>query len=257
MKPYLWIVYDHTSTSDCLRMLDTILKRHSNRDIIHEIGASTLRQATLERVPIVSEFRDRLDDEQKLVADFKGYPVFNRAGYDASLKNLVTVMATSPNETVQDVIQTTNTDQELVVFDLMNCLDDDWNVKRAQELARLGASLVRCHTQPSQQATRKSPTALIEKVCQRLKNSSTQVIAMGDLKPNTFKNLKLYIAQDQIFAIALSTAMMQSTDPNGTIAQFIAEINELVPDQAANEPDELQLPFEVQWAVIDELIRSL
>lgn len=61
MKPYLWIAYDFTCTSECLSMLDTIVKQHPNREIIHEIGRLTLLQAALEKVPIISEFRQRLD----------------------------------------------------------------------------------------------------------------------------------------------------------------------------------------------------
>lgn len=48
MKPYLWIAYDYTSTSQCLAMLDTILEKHPDEDIIHEIGRPTLLQAALE-----------------------------------------------------------------------------------------------------------------------------------------------------------------------------------------------------------------
>lgn len=75
MKPLLWIAYDYTSTSECLAMLDTILSKHPDRDIIHEIGRPTLLQAALEGVSIVYEFRKRLINNQMLVADFKGYDV--------------------------------------------------------------------------------------------------------------------------------------------------------------------------------------
>lgn len=75
MKPYLWIAYDYTSTSQCLGMLDTVLEKHPDNDIIHEIGRPTLLHAVLEGVSIVSEFRKRLNNNQMLVADFKGFDV--------------------------------------------------------------------------------------------------------------------------------------------------------------------------------------
>lgn len=123
MKPHLWIAYDFTSTSECLSMLDTILKQHPNRNIIHEISRPTLLQAASEGVPIISEFRQRLDNAQTIVADFKGYDVPYRAEgrfYYASLTDLVTVMATAPNEVIQDAIQEANTDQKLVAFDILS-----------------------------------------------------------------------------------------------------------------------------------------
>lgn len=254
MKPHLWIIYDHTSTSECLSTLDTILDRYPDQNIIHEVSPATLLQAALERVPILSEFRQRLNNNQTIVANFKGYDVPYRAAgrfYYASLTDLVTMMATAPNEAVQEAIQEANTDQKRVVFDLITCLDDDWNVKRAQELADLGASLVRCHTESSEQ-TGKPP--LLEKVCQHLKNSSIQVVAMG-CTPNDVKDLKPYVEQNQIFAIAVGNAITRSKDPNVAIAQFLTEINELVSD--ATVSDTPQLPCDPTWAVIDELIRQI
>lgn len=260
MKPHLWISYDFTSTSECLSMLDTILKQHPNRDIIHEIGRPTLLQAALEGVLIVSEFRQRLDNYQTIVADFKGYDVpYSAAGrfYYASLTNLVTVMATAPNEAIQDAIQEANTDQKLVAFDLMTCLDDDWKVKRAQELADLGASLVNCHTGWSEPSTGKTSTTLLGKVCQQLKNSSTQVIATGGFKPSNIKDLKPYVEQNQIFAIAVGSVITRSKDPNVMIAQFLTEINELVPCATVKESDTPQLYSDALWTTIDELTRCL
>ncbi|QDL07015.1 hypothetical protein DP113_02950 [Brasilonema octagenarum UFV-E1] len=51
-----------------------------------------------------------------------------------------------PNEAITKAINGANTDHKRVSFDMMACLDDDWKVKRAQELADMGASLVSCHT---------------------------------------------------------------------------------------------------------------
>ncbi len=76
MNPYLWIAYDYTCTSQCLTMLDTILEKHPDINIIHEIGRPTLLHAALEGFPIVTEFRKRLNNCQMLVADFKD---FNRS----------------------------------------------------------------------------------------------------------------------------------------------------------------------------------
>lgn len=260
MKPHLWIAYDFTSTSECLLMLDTILQQHPNHDIIHEISRQTLLQAALEGFPLMSEFRQRLNNDQMLVADFKGYDVpYGAEGrfYYASLTDLVTVMATTPNAAIIEAIQEANTDQKIVAFDLMTCLDDDWKVKRAQELADLGARLVSCHTGASEPSTTKTSTALIGKVCQQLKNSSTQVVAMGGFKPSNVKDLKPYVEQNQIFAIAVGSAITRSKDPNVTIAQFLTEINDLVPSATLKESAPPQLYSDAHWATIDELTRCL
>lgn len=213
-------------------MLDTILEQYSNHDIIHEIGRPTLLQALLESVPVVSKFRQRLNNDQTLVANFKSYDLpcgaEGRFYYD-SVTDLVTVMATAPNEAIQKTIDSANTHQNLVAFDLITCPDDEEKVKRAQELADLGASLVICHTGWSEQGTGNTPTALIEKVCQQLKNSSTQVIVTGDFTPSNVKDLKPYVEQNLIFAIAVGSAITRSEDPNVAIAQFLAEISNLVP----------------------------
>lgn len=242
MKPYLWIAYDYTSTSQCLEMLDKILEKHSDRDIIHEIGRPTLLQAALEGVPIVAEFRKRLNNNQMLVADFKGYDVpYIAEGrfYYADGTDLVTVMATAPDEAIQEAINGANIEQKQVAFDLMACLDDDWKVKRAQELSDLGASLVSCHTGWSEQAVGKNPNLLIGKVCQQLKHTSTQVIAMGGLKPSNLQDLKPYV--EQIFAIAVGSAITRSNDPNEAIAQFQLEIDRLNSPLLSNAP----------WAAIE------
>ncbi len=236
MKPYLWITYNYASTSECLSMLDAILEQHSNHDIIHEIGRSTLIQALLEGVSIVSDFRQRLNNYQTIIADFKGYDVPYGSGerfYYAALTDLVTVMATASNQQIRAAIQAAKTDQKLVTFDLMTCFDDDEKVQRAQELADLGASLVSCHTGWSQQVSRNIPTTLIEKVCHQLKNCSTRLIVTGGFKPSSVKELKPYVERNQIFAIAVGEAITRSKDPNTAIAQFLAEINYLVPCPSA------------------------
>ncbi|WP_250123453.1 orotidine 5'-phosphate decarboxylase / HUMPS family protein [Chroococcidiopsis sp. CCMEE 29] len=242
MKPYLWIAYDYTSTSQCLAMLDTILEKHPERDIIHEIGRPTLLHAALEGFPIVSEFRKRLNNNQMLVVDFKGYDVpYIAEGqyYYAAGTDLVTVMAAAPNEAIQEAIDGANIEQKRVAFDLMTCQDDDWKVKRAQELADLGASLVSCHTGWSEQAAGKNPYVLIGKVCQQLKYTSTQVIPMGGIKPSNIKDLKAYV--EQIFAIAVGSAITRSNDPNLAIAQFQLEMNQLNSRPLSNAP----------WAAIE------
>ena len=242
MKPYLWIAYDYTSTSQCLAMLDTILEKHLDNDIIHEIGRPTLLHAVLEGVSIVSEFRKRLNNNQMLVADFKGFDVPYMAEgqyYYAAGTDLVTVMAADPNEAITEAINGANIQEKRVAFDLMACLDDDWKVKRAQELADMGASLVSCHTGWSEQAAGKNPSVLIRKVCQQLKYTSTQVIAMGGFKPSNIKDLKPYV--EQIFAIAVGSAITRSNDPNDAIAQFQLEIDRLNSHPLSNAP----------WAAIE------
>ena len=242
MNPYLWIAYDYTSTAQCLTVLDTILEKHSDSNIIHEIGRPTLLQAALKGVSIVSEFRKRLNNNQLLVADLKGYDVpYIAEGrfYYASGIDLVTVMAAAPNEAIQEAIHGAKIDQKRVAFDLMACLDDDWKVKRSQELADLGASLVSCHTGWSEQAVGKNPTVLIGRVCQQLKHTSTQVIAMGGLKPSNLKDLKPYV--EQIFAIAVGSAITRSTDPNIAIEQFQSEIDQFNSRPLSNAP----------WAAIE------
>lgn len=255
MKPHLWIAYNFTSTSECLSMLDTIVKQHPNHDIIHEIGRQTLLQAALEGVPIVCEFRQRLDNYQKIVADFIEYDAAGRSYYTGT--DLVTVMATAPDKVIQEAINSTNADQKRAAFDLMACFDDDWKVKRAQELADLGASLISCHTGASEPSTTKNSTALIGKVCQQLKNSSTQVVAMGSFKPSNVKDLKPYVEQNQIFAIAVGSAITRSKDPIVMIAQFLTEINELVPTATLKESTPPQLHSDAHWETIDELTRCL
>lgn len=98
---------------------------------------------------------------------------------------------------------------------------------------------------------------LIEKVCQQLKNSSTQVIVAGDFKPSNVKGLKPYVEQNQIFAIALGSAITRSQDPNVAIAQFLTEINKLVPCPCAKVKEFLppQLYPDATWAALDELPR--
>ncbi len=248
MQPYLWIAYDYTSISQCLSMLDRILEQHRDSNLIHEIGRPTLLQAALEGVSIVAEFRQRLSNGQKLVVDFKGYDIpYSAEGqfYYAAGTDLITVMATAPNEAVQEAIEGANAEEKLVAFDLMTCLSDDWKVTRARELAGLGANLISCHTAWSEQATGKTPISLIGKVCHRLKDTSTQMIAMGGLKPSNVKDLKPYVEQNQIFAIAVGSAITRSDDPNAAIDQFKQEINQLTMRPYSNAP----------WAAIDEFSR--
>lgn len=240
MKPHLWITYDYASTSECLSMLDTILEQHSDRDIIHGIGSSTLLQALLEGCPIVAKFRQRLKNYQTIVAEFKGYEVpcgverqlYHASLTDISLTDIVAVIATAPCETIREAIFKANIDQKLIAFDLTSCFNDDWKVLRAKELANLGADLISCHTTVS---SRNSPTTLINKVCCQLKNSATRLIVRGCLKPSDVKSLKPYVEQNQIFAIAVDSAVICSKHSNAAIAQFLAEINNLVPGSTLKE----------------------
>ena len=148
-------------------------------------------------------------------------------------------MAAAPNEAITEAIIGANVQQKLVAFDLMTYQDDDWKVKRAKEIANLGASLVSCHTGWNEQAAGKNPLALIEKVCQQLKYTSIKVIPMGGLKPSNIKDLKPYF--EQIFAIAVGSAITRSNDPIVAIAQFQLEINQLNSRPLSNAP----------WAAIE------
>ena len=159
--------------------------------------------------------------------------------YYAAGTDLVTVMAAAPNEAITEAINGANMHRKRVAFDLMACLDDDWKVKRSQELADMGASLISCHTGWSEQASGKNPLMLIKKVCQQLKYTSAQVIAMGGLKPSNLKELKPYA--EQIFAIAVGSAITRSDDPILAIAQFKLEINQLNSRPLSNAP----------WAAIE------
>lgn len=157
----------------------------------------------------------------------------------AARTDLVTVMAVAPNEAITEAINGANIEQKRVAFDLMACLDDDWKLKRATELADMGASLISCHTGWSEQTAGKSPNGLIAKVCRQLKYTSTQVIAMGGLKPSNLKDLKPYV--EQIFAIAVGNAITRSNNPIQAIAQFQLEINQLNSRPLSNAP----------WAAIE------
>lgn len=176
--------------------------------------------------------------------------------YYAAGTDLVTVMATAPNEAILEAIDGANADHKLVAFDLMACLDDEWKVKRAWELANLGATLVSCHTGLSEQAVGKTPSVLIEKVCHQLKDTPTQVIAMGGLKPSSLKDLKPYIEQNKIFAIAVGAAITKSTKPDKMVTQFQLEINRLMADIKAeslrNKLKAQRLYSNAPWAAIDE-----
>jgi len=149
MKPYLWIAYDYLSITDCLAMLDTILARHPEPQIIHEIGRPTILNAALAGVPIVAEFRKRLTNGQLLVADFKGFDVPYLAEgqpYYAAGADLVTVMATAPDEAIREALDGAHADQRLVAFDLMSHQEDAYKVQRAKALVCMGAHLICCHT---------------------------------------------------------------------------------------------------------------
>lgn len=228
MEPRLWIAYDYTSTSQCLKMLDTILARHPHSNIIHEIGRPTLIHAALEGVAIVSEFRQRLSNNQILVADFKGYDIpYIAEGkfYYAAGTDLITVMATAPNEAIQEALDGANSDRKMVAFDLMSYLNDDSKVKRAKELVEMGANLISCHTGWSEQAAGKTPDALLKKVSQELKHTEAKIIAMGGLKPEKIKNLSNYIESEKLFAIVAGSAITRSPDPNAVVAQFLEELS--------------------------------
>lgn len=230
MEPYLWIAYDYVSIADCLQTLDTILKEHPDSQIIHEIGRPTLIQAAREGIPILSEFRTRLNNGQILVADFKGYdlPYLAEGKYYYSAGvDLTTVMAMAPDEAIQEAIQGAQTDHKMVAFDLMSYLDDDIKVERAKELVKMGATLISCHTGCSEQTVGKTPDALLERVYQTLKHTNAKIIVMGGLKPEKIKNFSKYLLNEKLFAIVVGSAITRSPEPNRVVAHFLEELSKL------------------------------
>jgi 3-keto-L-gulonate-6-phosphate decarboxylase len=230
MKPHLWIAYDYVDMGECLAMLEGILRVHPDADIIHEIGRPTLINAALAGYPIVAEFRKRLSNEQHLVADFKGYDVpYVAEGkyYYAGGADIVTVMAMAPDEAIKEAIDGAKADAKMVAFDLMTYLDDDFKAARARELARMGATLVSCHTGWSEQAAGKSPDALIEKVCRELEGTDLRVIAMGGLKPGSVGRLRAHTSGGRLFAVVAGSSITRSKEPNAVIDQFLEEIASL------------------------------
>jgi 3-keto-L-gulonate-6-phosphate decarboxylase len=238
MTPHLWIAYDYVRVEECLAMLDTVLAQHSEPGIIHEIGRPTLINAALEGVPIVAEFRKRLSSGQTLVADFKGYDVpYIAEGkhYYAAGADMTTVMAMAPDEAIGEAIDGANVDGKLVAFDLMTYLDDDFKARRARELVQMGAKLLSCHTGWSEQGAGKTPEALIGRVCEELRGTGAQVIAMGGMKPNDVERLQRYVDRGQIFAIVAGSAITRSKDPNATIDHFLDELSRLqLPESQAS-----------------------
>jgi 3-hexulose-6-phosphate synthase len=247
MTPYLWIAYDYVDLRDCLTMLDGILARHPQADIIHEIGRPTLLHAALAGVPIVAEFRKRLVNKQPLVADFKGFDVpYVAEGkyYYAAGADIVTVMAMAPNEAIREAIDGARADAREVAFDLMTYLDDDFKAARARELTAMGATLVSCHTGWSEQAAGKSPDAVIEKVCRALEDTDARVIAMGGLKPGSVGRLRPYAEKGKLFAVVAGSAITRSKDPNAVVGELLDEIASLGSAVAgAERPDPQPLPM--------------
>lgn len=229
-KPRLWIAYDYTTASDCLDMLDQVLVTHPDEEIIHEIGRPTILNSVLEGVPIVYEFRKRLDNGQLLVADFKGYDVpYVAEGkyYYAAGADLVTVMATAPDEAIEEAIDGARTEQKLVAFDLMSYQDDRDRVRRACQLVEMGAELISCHVGWSEQAAGKTSDALLEQVHRALRGTSARVIAMGGLKPDNIAELSGYIADGSLFAVVAGNSITRSDNPAATVSAFQHEIAHL------------------------------
>jgi 3-keto-L-gulonate-6-phosphate decarboxylase len=230
MKPHLWIAYDYVNMNECVGMLESILRVHPHADIIHEIGRPTLINAALTGCPIVAEFRERLSNGQRLVADFKGYDVpYVAEGkyYYAGGADIVTVMAMAPDEAIREAIDGAKADAKMVAFDLMTYLDDDFKAARARELARMGATLVSCHTGWSEQAAGKRPDALIEKVCREAQGTNLRVIAMGGLTPGSVRRLRAHTASDRLFAVVAGSSITRSKEPTAVIDEFLGELASL------------------------------
>lgn len=230
-RPRLWIAYDYTSATDCLDMLEKVLTAHPEQEIIHEIGRPTILNSVLKGVPIVSEFRQRLDNGQLLVADIKGYDVpYVAEGkyYYATGADLVTVMATAPDEAIKEAIDGARTENKLVAFDLMSYQDDHAKVRRVQQLVDMGADLISCHVGWSEQATGKTTDALLAQVHHALRGTSVKIIAMGGMKPDNVAKLDKYAADGSLFAIVAGSSVTRSDDPVKAVTAFQNEIRNLL-----------------------------
>lgn len=230
MLPRLWIAYDFVSIKECLKLLDSVLASHPDSNIIHEIGRPTILNAALVGVPIVREFRARLSKEQLLVADFKGYDVpYSAEGryYYAAGTDIITVMATAPDEAIQEAIDGAREEHKLVAFDLMSYHDDQSKVKRAVALVEMGAELISCHTGWNEQAVGKNPGALLAQVHYALRSTSARIIAMGGLTPDSVPRLRRYSEEGKLFAVVAGSAITRSDNPHVTIDKFLAEIAKL------------------------------
>jgi 3-hexulose-6-phosphate synthase len=228
MTPRLWIAYDYTSTSECLDVLDAIVARHPDPQIIHEIGRPTILNAALAGVPIVTEFRKRLGNGQAVVADLKGYDVPYTAEarfYFAAGADIVTVMAVAPDEAIREAINGARYERKLVAFDLMSYQDDDAKVRRALELASMGATLLSCHVGLNEQAAGKRFAALLAKVYREIRETSVQIVAMGGLKPDDVTQLREYVDASKLFAIVAGGAITRSPDPPGAVTAFLEGIS--------------------------------
>jgi 3-keto-L-gulonate-6-phosphate decarboxylase len=230
MLPRLWIAYDFVSIEECLTTLDAVLARHPDRSIIHEIGRPTILNAALEGVPIVAEFRARLRNGQLLVADFKGYDVpYSAEGryYYAAGTDMITVMATAPDEAIQEAIVGARREHKLVAFDLMSHHDDRSKAKRAEALVEMGAKLISCHTGWNEQAAGKKPDALLDRVHHTLRHTPARMIAMGGLTPDSVPRLRPYAEEGNLFAIVAGSAITRSDNPHAVIDNFLNEIAKL------------------------------
>jgi 3-keto-L-gulonate-6-phosphate decarboxylase len=228
--PRLWVAYDFIDTRECLEMLDRILLQHPGPEIIHEIGRPTLLNAVLDGCRIVEEFRRRLSDGQMLVADFKGFDVpyaaEGRFYYDAGV-DVITVMATAPDEAVDEAVAGARESGGRVVFDLMSHQTEQAKTQRAKELVARGADLISCHTGWSEQAAGKSSHTLLDSAFRALLDTEAQLVAMGGIKPADVRRLRPYALQDKLFAVVAGSSITRSHDPAGTVGQFLHELEAL------------------------------
>jgi len=228
--PRLWIAYDFTDIRQCLEILDRIVRERPEPQIIHEIGRPTLLNAALGGCRIVQEFRARLTRGQTLVADFKGYDVpYSAEGkfYFQAGVDLITVMATAPNEAIDEAVAGARESGGNVAFDLMSYLPVHAMARRAGELAARGAQLISCHTGWSEQAAGKSSHELLDAAFQSIKTTRAQLIAMGGLTPADVPRLRRYASADKLFAVVAGASITRSQDPARTAAQFQDEIDKL------------------------------
>ncbi|MGW2188598.1 orotidine 5'-phosphate decarboxylase / HUMPS family protein [Streptomyces sp. NPDC001719] len=228
--PRLWVAYDFTSMDSCLSVLDKIVAAHPDPGIIHEIGRPTLMNAVLEGFPIVREFRRRLSAGQLVVADFKGFDVpYSAEGqfYYRHGVGMITVMASAPDEAIDEAVAGAREARAAVAFDLMSHQSDAAKALRARALAGRGAQLVSCHTGWNEQAAGKQPDELLERVFAEIRGTDTQMVAMGGITPERVRRLRPYAEAGALFAVVAGAAITRADDPAAVTKRFLEEITAL------------------------------
>ncbi|MBV8993421.1 MAG: orotidine 5'-phosphate decarboxylase, partial [Pseudonocardiales bacterium] len=155
--------------------------------------------------------------------------------YYAAGTDMITVMATAPDEAIQEAIDGAREENKLVAFDLMSHHDDQSKAKRATVLVGMGAELISCHTGWNEQAAGKQPDALLGQVHHALRHTPARIIAMGGLTPDSVPRLRPCAEEGKLFAIVAGSAITRSDNPHATIDKFLREIAKLPCHPAAQD----------------------